>query len=96
MAAVDAWWRQCNDAIYSIVNPKPGEATQPIDSFLQQAKETAEEGTWLAREVVVGVRRLSNLGCRSLGNKALQMLVVSARVVDVNLLRYGCRLNLLN
>ncbi|MEL6130579.1 MAG: hypothetical protein AAFR30_11835 [Cyanobacteria bacterium J06628_4] len=51
IAAVDAWRRQRNDAIHSIVNPKPGEATQPIDLFLQQAKETAEAGTRLAREV---------------------------------------------
>lgn len=50
-AAVDTWRRQRNDAIHSIVNPKPGEDTQPIDSFLNQAKETAEEGTRLAREV---------------------------------------------
>jgi len=48
---VDKWRDSRNAAIHAIVKSDPGEATQPIDSFLQEAKKVAEEGEKLAREV---------------------------------------------
>ncbi|MBD2579780.1 hypothetical protein [Oscillatoria sp. FACHB-1406] len=49
--AVDRWRRYRNEAIHAIVKSEPGEPTQPIDSFLQKAKDAAEEGEKLTREV---------------------------------------------
>ena len=49
--AVDQWRDMRNEAIHTIVKSEPGKPTQSIDEFLQRAKETAEEGERLAREV---------------------------------------------
>ncbi|WP_052537462.1 hypothetical protein [Gloeocapsa sp. PCC 73106] len=49
--AVDQWRRFRNEAIHAIVKSKPGEPTQPVDLFLQKAKEAAEAGDNLAREI---------------------------------------------
>ena len=48
---VDLWRFSRNDAIHAIVKSEPGTATQPIDEFLQIAKEVAERGTELAKAV---------------------------------------------
>ncbi|MBD2175623.1 hypothetical protein H6F42_01655 [Pseudanabaena sp. FACHB-1998] len=49
--AVDRWRRIRNEAIHAIVKSDTGESTQSIDLFLQKAKEAADEGERLAREV---------------------------------------------
>jgi hypothetical protein len=49
--AVDQWRRIRNEAIHAIVKSDPGEPTQPIELFLQKAKEAAEEGERLTKEV---------------------------------------------
>lgn len=51
IAATDAWRSKRNKAIHSIISLKYDETTQSIDVFLNQAKETSEEGTRLAREI---------------------------------------------
>ena len=51
IAAVDQWRLIRNEAIHAIVKSEPGKPTQLIDLFLQKAKETAEEGERLTREV---------------------------------------------
>ncbi|WP_144266123.1 hypothetical protein [Pleurocapsa sp. PCC 7327] len=57
ISAVDQWRRTRNEAIHAIVKSEPGEPTQPIDSFLQKAKEAAEEGEKLTREVCKWCKR---------------------------------------
>lgn len=49
--AVDQWRHSRNQIIHAIVKSKPGQPTQSIDLFLQQAKEAAEVGNKIAREV---------------------------------------------
>jgi hypothetical protein len=49
--AVDQWRNVRNEAIHAIVKSEPGQPTQPIDVFLNKAKEAAEEGEHLAREI---------------------------------------------
>ncbi|PZO44114.1 MAG: hypothetical protein DCF19_02590 [Pseudanabaena frigida] len=49
--AVNQWRKTRNEAIHAIVKSDPGEPTQPINLFLQKAKEVAQEGEKLAREV---------------------------------------------
>jgi hypothetical protein len=49
--AVDQWRLSRNKVIHAIVKSKPGQPTQSIDLFLQQAKEAAEVGNKIAREV---------------------------------------------
>jgi Arc/MetJ-type ribon-helix-helix transcriptional regulator len=49
--AVDQWRNDRNEAIHAIVKSDPGEPTQDIDLFLRIAKEVAEQGTHLAKEV---------------------------------------------
>jgi hypothetical protein len=48
---IDSWRFSRNDAIHAIVKSEPGTATQPIDEFLQIAKEVAERGTELTKAV---------------------------------------------
>jgi hypothetical protein len=57
IGAVDEWRDSRNAAIHAIVKSTPGEAVQPIDSFLQEAKKVAEEGGKLAREVCIWHKR---------------------------------------
>jgi hypothetical protein len=57
---VDQWRRIRNEAIHAIVKSDPGEPTQPIDSFLQKAKEAAEEGERIAREVCKWCKKAEN------------------------------------
>lgn len=45
------WGDRRNRAVHRIVRSKPGTPTQPIDEFLMEAQETAEQGAKLAREV---------------------------------------------
>jgi hypothetical protein len=49
--AVDQWRLSRNKVIHAIVKSKPGQPTQSIDLFLQQAKEAAEAGDKIAREI---------------------------------------------
>ncbi len=49
--AVDQWRFSRNQVIHAIVKSKPGQPTQSIDLFLQQAQEAAEAGNKIAREV---------------------------------------------
>lgn len=49
--AVDQWRCMRNKAIHAIVKSESGKPTKSIDEFLQKAKDTAEEGEKLAREV---------------------------------------------
>jgi Arc/MetJ-type ribon-helix-helix transcriptional regulator len=51
IAVVDQWRNNRNDAIHAIVKSEPGEPTQGIDLFLKTAKEVAERGERLAKEV---------------------------------------------
>lgn len=48
---VDRWRLSRNKVIHAIVKSKPGQPTQSIDLFLQQAQEAAEAGNKIAREV---------------------------------------------
>jgi len=49
--AVDQWRCMRNKAIHAIVKSEPGKPTKSIDELLQKAKDTAEKGEKLAREV---------------------------------------------
>jgi Arc/MetJ-type ribon-helix-helix transcriptional regulator len=49
--AVDQWRNNRNDAIHAIAKSDPGEPTQDIDIFLQQAQEVAERGEYLAKAI---------------------------------------------
>lgn len=65
IAAVDQWRHSRNEALHEIVKFEPGESTQPIDTqpidlFLQRAKEAAEEGEKLTREVCNWCRKEKN------------------------------------
>jgi hypothetical protein len=51
ISAVDQWRKVRNEAIHAIVKSEPGQPTQPIDLFLTKAKEAAEQGERLAREI---------------------------------------------
>jgi hypothetical protein len=48
---VNEWRLSRNKVIHAIVKSKPGEPTQSIDLFLEQAKEAAKVGEAIAREV---------------------------------------------
>jgi hypothetical protein len=54
---VDQWRCDRNQAIHAIVKSDPGQPTQNIDLFLQQAKEVAERGERLAKAVSNWQRR---------------------------------------
>ncbi len=48
---IEQWRNVRNEAIHAIVKSEPGQPTQPIDVFLNKAKEAAEEGERLARAI---------------------------------------------
>jgi hypothetical protein len=50
-SAVDAWRRNRNTVVHGMVKSEPGKPTQSPDSFLEMAKESAEEGRSLAKAV---------------------------------------------
>ncbi|KAM3099670.1 hypothetical protein ACKFKG_02930 [Phormidesmis sp. 146-35] len=58
--AVNQWRLTRNEAIHAIVKSEPGEPTQPVDLFLQKAKEAAEEGESLTKEVCKWCKREKN------------------------------------
>jgi hypothetical protein len=60
IAAVDQWRCSRNQAIHAIVKFESGESTQSIDLFLQKAKDAAEEGEKLTREVCDWCRKEKN------------------------------------
>lgn len=49
--AVDQWRLSRNQIIHAIVKSKPGQPTQSVDLFLQQAKEAAKAGENIAKEI---------------------------------------------
>jgi hypothetical protein len=49
--AVDDWRQMRNEALHAIAKSEPGQPTQPIDLFLQKAKDAAEKGESLTREI---------------------------------------------
>jgi hypothetical protein len=51
IGAVDQWRCFRNEAIHAIVKSEPGQPTQPVDLFLQKAKEAAEAGDKITREL---------------------------------------------
>lgn len=51
ISAVNEWRCFRNEAVHNIVKSKTGNLTQSIDLFLQTAKEAAEKGNNLTREV---------------------------------------------
>ncbi|MBW4419840.1 MAG: hypothetical protein KME13_11495 [Myxacorys californica WJT36-NPBG1] len=49
--AVDRWRETRNTAVHAIVKSEPSQTVQPIDAFLQKARDAAEEGERLTKEV---------------------------------------------
>lgn len=45
------WGDHRNRAVHRIVRSRPGTPTQPIDEFLEDARQTADDGAILARQV---------------------------------------------
>jgi hypothetical protein len=45
------WKNQRNTVIHQIAKSSPGDPTEPIDDFLETAKDTAEKGKELARAI---------------------------------------------
>lgn len=50
-AAVDVWRNNRNTVVHGMVKSEPGKPTPSPDSFLEMAKESAEEGCSLAKAV---------------------------------------------
>jgi hypothetical protein len=47
--AVDAWRPLRNHVVHGMVKSRPGEPTMPVEDFLEQARQAAEQGNQLAR-----------------------------------------------
>jgi hypothetical protein len=48
-AALDAWRALRNHVVHGMVKSRPGEPTMPVEDFLEQARQAAEQGNQLAR-----------------------------------------------
>ncbi|UBF26799.1 hypothetical protein K9N68_02045 [Kovacikia minuta CCNUW1] len=55
--ATEEWRITRNMAVHAIVRSDPGQPTQSIDDFLEKAREAAEQGEYLAKEVTNWCRK---------------------------------------
>lgn len=60
ISSVDEWRMTRNQAVHAIVKSEFDESSQSIDAFLQKAKESAEEGECLARELCKWCKKAKN------------------------------------
>lgn len=60
IGSVDKWRITRNQAVHAIVKSEIDESSQSIDVFLQKAKESAEEGERLAREICKWCKKAKN------------------------------------
>lgn len=58
--ALNEWRLARNETIHAIVKSNPADISQDIDLFLKKAKETAEEGEQIAREICNWCKRTKN------------------------------------
>jgi hypothetical protein len=49
--AVDQWRKARNKTVHEIVKSEPSQVTQPIETLLEKARDAAEEGERLTKEV---------------------------------------------
>jgi hypothetical protein len=54
---VDNWRHSRNSLIHAIVKSEPGQPTQPINEFLENAEKAAQQGTKLAKDVSYWCRK---------------------------------------
>lgn len=57
--AVDEWRIKRNKVVHGMVKSHPGEATESVIDFLEEAKLTAEQGEQLARAVSYWVKKIN-------------------------------------